>query len=81
MIYPDIHARAQNVIAERLCIPRRKLTLDAHFVDDLGADSLDQMEIIMALEQEFNVEIPDEKTTAIMTLRSAITYLKPYTVQ
>ena len=68
-------AKIKQVIAEKLGVSEDKITPDASFVDDLGADSLDQVELIMAFEDAFDVEIPDEKAEKLRTVKDALTYL------
>lgn len=68
--------RLKKVIVEQLGVDENEITLDSSFVDDLGADSLDVVELIMALEEEFNVEIPDEDAEKIVTVGDALDYIK-----
>lgn len=68
--------RVKEIIVEQLGVDADQVTDDASFVDDLGADSLDTVELVMALEEEFDVEIPDEDAEKITTVRDAISYLK-----
>ena len=69
--------KVKNIIAEHLGIDDLgKLTNDAKFIDDLGADSLDTVELVMAFEEAFNVEIPDEKAETILTVGDAIAHLE-----
>ena len=73
----EIADKVKNIIAEHLGIDDLgKLTDDAKFIDDLGADSLDTVELVMAFEEAFNVEIPDEKAETILTVGDAITHLE-----
>ena len=66
-----------EIIADRLGVDVEKITYDASFIDDLGADSLDTVELIMAFEEEFDIdEIPDEEAEKIRTVQEAIDYLK-----
>ena len=71
-------AKVMDIIAEQLQVDREQVTLEASFVDDLGADSLDTVELVMALEEEFDVEIPDEEAEKIRTVGDAISYLKEH---
>lgn len=71
-------SRVLDIIAEQLQIDREQVTLEASFVDDLGADSLDTVELVMALEEEFDIEIPDEDAEKIRTVKDAIDYLKEH---
>jgi acyl carrier protein len=68
-------AKVKQIIAEKLGVSEDKITPQASFVDDLGADSLDQVELIMAFEDEFDVEIPDEDAEKLKTVQDALTYL------
>jgi acyl carrier protein len=63
------------IVAEQLGVKLEQVTSDASFVDDLGADSLDTVELVMALEEEFETEIPDEDAEKITTVQQAITYI------
>ena len=73
----EIADKVKNIIAEHLGIDDLgKLTNDAKFIDDLGADSLDTVELVMAFEEAFDVEIPDEKAETILTVGDAITHLE-----
>ncbi|MGI6657639.1 MAG: acyl carrier protein [Desulfobulbus sp.] len=64
-----------DIIVEQLSVDRDKVVPGASFVDDLGADSLDLVELIMAMEEEFDVEIPDEEAEKIVTVQNAIDYV------
>jgi acyl carrier protein len=72
----DVQAKVTEIIVEQLGVDADKVTLEASFVDDLGADSLDVVELVMAFEEEFNVEIPDEAAEKIATVKDAVEYLK-----
>ncbi|MHA1558284.1 MAG: acyl carrier protein [Alphaproteobacteria bacterium] len=72
----DIAARVKKVIVEHLNKDASKIVEKAHFIDDLGADSLDLMELVMKLEDEFGCEIPDEDAEKITTVESAIKYVE-----
>jgi len=72
----SIEERVKNVIVESLSVDAEKVTPDASFVDDLDADSLDQVELILALEEEFSCQIPEEEASKITTVGEAIEYLK-----
>ncbi len=65
-----------KIICEQLDVPEKDVVPEASFVDDLGADSLDQVELIMAMEEEFDVSIPDEDAEKIATVKDAIDYVK-----
>jgi acyl carrier protein len=67
-----------DIIVEQLSVDKEKVVPKASFVDDLGADSLDQVELIMAMEEEFDVEIPDEDAEKIKTVQDAITYVEQH---
>ncbi|MBM3263498.1 MAG: acyl carrier protein [candidate division Zixibacteria bacterium] len=71
-----MEARVKEIIVEQLGVDADQVTEDASFIDDLGADSLDTVELVMALEEEFDIEIPDEDAEKITTVRDAINYLK-----
>ncbi len=72
----DFEAKVKEIIVEQLGVDAEKVTMDASFVDDLGADSLDTVELIMALEEEFGIEIPDDAAEKIATVGDAVEYLK-----
>lgn len=71
----DKEAKVKQIIAEKLGVSEDKITPQSSFVDDLGADSLDQVELIMAFEDEFDVEIPDEDAEKMKSVKDAIEYL------
>ncbi len=70
-----IEERVRKVVVEQLGVTDDQVTPEASFVDDLGADSLDTVELVMALEEEFNTEIPDDKAESIATVKDAIDYI------
>lgn len=75
----DIEARVKKIVAKNLDIDdESRITADSHFVDDLGADSLDQVELVMALEEEFRTEIPDDAAEKIQTIKDAVSYIKEH---
>jgi len=71
----EILEKVKKIICEQLDVPEDDIVLTASFVDDLGADSLDQVELIMAMEEEFNVSIPDEDAEKIATVQDAVDYI------
>jgi acyl carrier protein len=71
-----LEERVAEIIVEQLGVSRDEVVTEASFIDDLGADSLDIVELVMAMEEEFNVEIPDEDAEKIQTIGAAIAYLK-----
>ena len=72
----DIDSRVRKIVAEQLSVTEDKVTNDASFVNDLNADSLDTVELVMALEEEFECAIPDEEAEKITTVQQAIDYIK-----
>ena len=72
----DIYTRVKNIIMEQLGVEEDQITSTASFTDDLGADSLDQVELVMALEQEFNIEIPDDEAEKITNINEAVNYIQ-----
>jgi len=72
----SVENRIKGIIEEKLGVSSDQVTHEAHFVDDLGADSLDQVELVMALEEEFGIEIPDDDAESIATVGKAINYIK-----
>ena len=74
----EIEAKVKEIIVQQLGVDADKVTLEASFVDDLGADSLDVVELVMAFEEEFGVEIPDEAAEKIATVKDAVEYLKEH---
>ena len=73
-----IEERVKKIIIEQLGVKEELVASDASFVDDLGADSLDTVELVMALEEEFECEIPDEEAEKITTVQQAIDYVKAH---
>lgn len=71
----NVEERVKQIVIEQLGVKDDEVTADASFVDDLGADSLDTVELVMALEEEFNCEIPDEEAEQITTVQQAIDYI------
>ncbi|MCR9139146.1 MAG: acyl carrier protein [Alphaproteobacteria bacterium] len=71
----DIAERVKNIVVEHLGVDAEKVTEGASFIDDLGADSLDTVELVMAFEEEFGVEIPDDAADTILTVGDAVKYI------
>jgi acyl carrier protein len=74
----SVFDRVKKVIVEQLGVDEEEVTAQASFTDDLGADSLDNVELVMALEQEFNLEIPDEDAEKISTVNDAVSYIQEH---
>lgn len=72
----NIQEKVKKIIAEQLGVSEEQVTPEAKFVEDLGADSLDTVELVMALEEEFETEIPDEDAEKILTVGDAINYVQ-----
>jgi len=70
--------KVKKIIIDQLGVDEAEVTPEAKFIDDLGADSLDTVELVMALEEEFGIEIPDEDAEKIATVRDAITYIQEH---
>ncbi|MBU0498588.1 MAG: acyl carrier protein [Gammaproteobacteria bacterium] len=70
-----IEERVKKIVVEQLGVKEDEVTLEASFVDDLGADSLDTVELVMALEEEFGTEIPDEEAEKITTVQQAVDFI------
>jgi acyl carrier protein len=71
----NVEERVRNIIVEHLDVDYNQVTLDARFIDDLGADSLDQVELVMAFEDEFGCEIPDDVAEKIQKVSDAVNYI------
>ncbi|MFT2111304.1 acyl carrier protein [Marinomonas sp. 2405UD68-3] len=71
----SIEERVKKIVCEQLGVKEEEVVLAASFVDDLGADSLDTVELVMALEEEFETEIPDEEAEKITTVQAAVDYI------
>ena len=71
--------RVTKLVCEQLGFKKNEVTLEASFVEDLGADSLDTVELVMALEEEFETEIPDEEAEKITTVKEAVDYIEAHT--
>jgi acyl carrier protein len=72
----DISERVKKIVVEHLGVEEDKVTDDASFIDDLGADSLDTVELVMAFEEEFGLEIPDDAAEKILTVNDAIKFIE-----
>lgn len=70
--------RVKKVVVQQLSVEEPEVTLEASFTNDLGADSLDQVELVMAFEEEFGVEIPDEDAEKIVTVEDAVKYIESH---
>ncbi len=75
-VIENLEAKVKKIITEQLAVDASEVTEQAQFVQDLGADSLDTVELVMALEEEFDVEIPDEDAEKIKTVGEAVSYIK-----
>ena len=71
----SVEERIKKIVCEQLGVSQEEAKLEASFVDDLGADSLDTVELVMAFEEEFEIEIPDEEAEEIATIKNAIDYI------
>ena len=74
----DIAERVKKIVVEHLSVDEAKVTETASFIDDLGADSLDTVELVMAFEEEFGIDIPDEDAEQMRTVGDAVSYLKKH---
>jgi len=72
----NLEERVKNLVIAQLGVDASKVTSDSSFIDDLGADSLDTVELVMAFEEEFDIEIPDDDAQKIRTVADAVNYLK-----
>ena len=72
----DIEDAVKQIVVEHLGIEESKVTPEAKFIDDLGADSLDTVELVMAFEEKFNIEIPDDAAETILTVKDAINFIQ-----
>ncbi len=74
----DVAERVKKIVVEHLGVEASKVVEGAHFIEDLGADSLDTVELVMAFEEEFGVEIPDDEAEKIRSVGDAVKYLKEH---
>jgi acyl carrier protein len=72
----DVKERVKKIVVEHLDVEEEKVTMEASFIDDLGADSLDNVELVMAFEEEFDIEIPDDAAEHIQTVGDAVKYIE-----
>ena len=72
----EVFEKVKNIIVEQLGVTEGSVTLEASFIDDLGADSLDIVELIMALEEEFGIEIPDSDAEKVVTVGDVVDYIR-----
>ena len=73
-----LEERVKKIIVDQLGVDAAEVTSEASFIEDLGADSLDTVELVMALEEEFGIEIPDEEAEKIVTVKDAVEYIKSH---
>ena len=74
----EVFEKVKNVIIEQLGVAENNITMEASFIDDLGEDSLDIVELIMALEEEFDIEIPDSDAEKVVTVGDVVEYIKDH---
>ncbi|OGS20128.1 MAG: acyl carrier protein [Elusimicrobia bacterium RIFOXYA2_FULL_40_6] len=74
----ELEVKVKEIIVERLGVDPQEVTANAHFVNDLGADSLDTVELVMAFEEQFGLEIPDDEAEKIQTVGQAVEYIKSH---
>ena len=72
----SVEEKVKEIICEQLGVSNEEVNTDKHFVDDLGADSLDIVELVMAMEEQFEIEIPDEDAEKIQTVKDAVSYIQ-----
>ncbi|HEY3452208.1 MAG TPA: acyl carrier protein [Myxococcales bacterium] len=78
MTATNVEVKVKSIIAEQLGVGEDEIKPESSFIDDLGADSLDIVELVMAMEEEFDVEIPDEQAESIKTVKDAIDYINSH---
>ncbi len=76
---PSVDEKVKQIIVEQLGVDEAEVTPTAHFIDDLGADSLDIVELVMTFEEAFEIEIPDEEAEKIQTVKDAVEYIQGHT--
>lgn len=76
MTQEEIFGKVKDLVSKQLSIDEKEITTDASFIEDLGADSLDTVELIMSLEEEFDIEIPDEEAEKIKTVQNVVDYIQ-----
>ena len=74
----EIFEKVKNIIVEQWGVAESNITLESSFIDDLGADSLDTVELIMAIEEEFDIEIPDEDAEKVVAVQDVVDYIKDH---
>lgn len=74
----SVYERVRGIVAERLGVDEEKVTMEAEFIGDLNADSLDLVEVIMAMEQEFDIEIKDEEAESIRSVTDAVNFIEEH---
>ena len=72
----DVETAVKKIVLDHLGVDESRISMDSKFIDDLGADSLDTVELVMAFEEEFGVEIPDNAAESILTVQDAVDYLE-----
>ena len=77
----EIFEKVKSIIVEQLGVTETSVTMEASFIDDLGADSLDIVELVMALEEEFDIEIPDSDAEKVVTVGDVVDYIKDHVEQ
>ncbi len=75
----DVETKVKEIISEQLNVGIDEIKLESHFINDLGADSLDIVELVMAMEEEFDIEIPDDQAEKIQTVADAVKYISENT--